>query len=248
MIEIQLSIAEDAMAGTPVAIKINFANKNTPQVDQKSELITEWHIPRILGALSIVLALLILIGLAITDESTPSPVTEIDKPHAVDTQQLTLPVVTQPSNSVNASGHAEPQLIPLQPPKNPKKAEPAVYSLDNSKPAAVIYDRHVIRAALVAEINDHKPGARVQPNIVLSGSGSQELYYFTEIKHPTQSAYVHQWVKNGQQVLKKNLPVKGLLPHLISSKKFSLKDKGVWSVLLLDNKGKALSESRFVVN
>lgn len=236
------------MTETPVVIKINYANKKIARADQPSEVITEWHIPRILGALSILVALIVWIWPSDSSDSVPAVSAELDTRHEVETQPLTLPVVAQASSAPSAPTVIEPAKVPAQAPKAPQKAEDAVYSLDTSKPAAVIYDRHVVRAALVAEMKDQKPGPRIQPNITLADSGNQELFYFTEIKHPTQSAYAHQWLKNGQQVLKKNLPVKGDLPQLISSKKLSAKDKGVWSVVLLDNKGKALSESRFVVN
>jgi len=236
------------MTETPVVIKINYANKKIARADQQSEVITEWHIPRILGAFGVLVALVVLIWPNSSTDTVQVPAAETEVRHEIETQQLTLPVVSQASNASGAPSLAEPVKQQAQAPKTPQKTEEAAYSLDTTKPAAVIYDRHVVRAALVAEMKDQKPGPRVPPSITLSDSGNQELFYFTEIKHPNQAAYVHQWLKNGQQVLKKNLPVKGDLPHLISSKKFSTKDKGVWSVVLLDNKGKALSESRFVVN
>ena len=239
------------MSENPVVIKINFANKSIARADQQSEVITEWHIPRILGALCVVLALLIGIWPSASTDSVQNSDAKTETQHEVETQQLKIAVVPQATSTPTTSTPnrvVEPVKPPVPTSKTPEKTEEVVYSLDSSKPAAVIYDRHVVRAALVAEIKDQKPGPRVQPNISVSDSGQHELFYFTEIKHPNQSAYVHQWLKNGQQVLKKNLPVKGDLPSLISSKKFSSKDKGVWSVVLLDNKGKSLSESRFVVN
>jgi hypothetical protein len=236
------------MTETPVVIKINYANKSIPKAHQPTEVITEWHIPRIVGALSILLALIVWIWPNDTNESQSVVTAELDTRHEVEKQPLTLPVISEAPKASQAPNVAEPVKATTQPPKAPQNAENPVYRLETNKPAAVIYDRHVLRAALVAEIKDQKPGPRLQPNITLTDAGHQELFYFTEIKHPTQTSYVHQWFKNGQQVLKKNLPVKGDLTQLISSKKLSLKDKGVWSVVLLDNKGKALSESRFVVN
>ena len=237
------------MTETPVVIKINYGNKKIVKTDQPSEVITEWHIPRIIGAFSVLLALIVWIWPGDSSHEEPAVSSKPEAAHEVETQALALPVVAQSSGvASSASSAVESVKSVAQAPKAPQNSEAAVYSLDTSKPAAVIYDRHVVRAALVAEMKDQKPGPRIQPNITLADSGHQELFYFTEIKHPAPAGYAHQWLKNGQQVLKKNLPVKGDLTQLISSKKLSIKDKGVWSVVLLDNKGKALSESRFVVN
>lgn len=243
------------MSETPVVIKINYANKQSTRTSQSSDVVTVWHIPRILAALTILLALIIAVWPSASTDTQDTVASEAPKAKEVETQVLALPAVPESSIAVKSAPQSVP--TPKQPVvasnqenavKVPQKAEDAPFKLDGSKPAAVIYDRHVLRAALVAEMKENTPGPRLQPSISLGANGTQELFYFTEIKHPKQSAYQHQWFKNDQSVLKKNLAVKGDPARLVSTKKLTAKDRGVWSVVLLDSKGKALSESRFVIN
>lgn len=243
------------MSETPVVIKINYANKPSARTSQSSDVVTVWHVPRILAALTILLALIIAVWPSASSNIQDTVISEAPKSKEVETQALALPAVPESSVAVNSAptsiatpkqsivGASHENAV-----KAAHKAEDVQYKLDGSKPAAVIYDRHVLRAALVAEMKENIPGPRLQPSISLGANGTQELFYFTEIKHPGQSTYQHQWFKNDQSVLKKHLAVKGDPTRLVSTKKLTAKDRGVWSVVLLDSKGKALSESRFVIN
>lgn len=219
-----------------VVIKINYANPRPGQTTSQPKMVTVWHVPRILLALTVLLGLLIWFWPSATDDPAQ------ERAKTTETANLVLAERTpqsEPSSTVVTN--------PVQ--SAQKVSAPVEYTLDNSKPAAVIYDRHVLRAALVAEINNQQPGARLNPAIKIEDAKGLELYYFTEIKHPAVQGYAHHWLKDGHVVLKKNLEAKaGKLARYSSAKHFSLKDKGVWSVVLVNHQGKVLSESRFVVN
>ena len=219
------------MSHQSVLIKINYANQQAGQTPTQPKMITVWHVPRILAALTVVVAVLVWIW--------PSSTEQESKPQA-EVTALAIPVVKPLEESGIVASMPNPAMS--------KTGAMPEYRLDTSKPAAVIYDRHVVRAALVAEMNNQQPGVRINPSITINDPKGIELFYFTEIKHPLSQGYAHHWLKDGHLMLKKNLESKGKWVKQVSAKHFSIKDKGVWSVVLINQQGKPLSESRFVIN
>jgi hypothetical protein len=58
----------------------------------------------------------------------------------------------------------------------------------------------------------------------------------------------HRWYKDGQVMSKKQFNVKSNNAKLISSHKLTAKDIGQWQVVLIDKKGKLLSEVNYFVS
>lgn len=217
------------MTENAVVIKINYANKKTSAPAATPPMITVWHVPRIIAALVIVLGLIVWFWPAAEVEISTPNVTEIAIPQIHTESAYQAPVIA----SAATDHHHQPAPKPL-----------LVYSGDLK---SVINDKHVTRAALVTAINAGEPNARINPVVQLENKQSLDLFYFSQVKRLQNKPLYHQWFKTDQLILQKELIASQTVSRLISSRKFSVKDKGVWRVAMTDQKGKVLSESRFVI-
>lgn len=215
------------MTENAVVIKINYASKK-PGTPATPRMITVWHVPRIIGVLLILLGLIVWLWPAATVEISNPNITEIAVPEIQTDGAYQLPETAGAATDYHQSVSKQPLA-------------------DSGDLKSVINDKHVIRAALVTEINAGEPNERINPVVQLQDKQSLELFYFSQVKRLQNKPLYHQWLKADQLMLKKELIASQSVSKLISSRKFSVKDKGVWRVAMTDQKGKVLSESRFVI-
>lgn len=229
------------MSESTVVIKINYDKSKKP-VATAPEMVTVWHVKRIALAVSL-LFLLIMSLVWLSDDEQP-----VVPSQTVETLSLPTP---QPMASVSAPVVVDKAVEAAKAESKPKpqpqvlaqaKLEPA-----SKQPVAVILDKRVLRAALVAEVKDRIPGPRLGAEIVLTKNKPQSLYYYAEVKHLKNAVLFQHWLKNGRMVHKKQLDVKDDVAMVLASYRFSAKDKGEWQVRLTDKDGKSLSETRFTI-
>jgi len=220
------------MAKSKVVIKVSYDKTAQLAKLKAPEMVTVWHVRRILLALTIMILLVwLLFKPSKTDEVA---VLQAEEAKAVIT--AVEPVVATVNKPINPS---QPVLKPL---------ESVIKSVNNlPKPTAVIFDKRVLRAAVVSEFINEQPAERIKSNLKVSKNQAVELFYFSEAKHLNNKNVSHAWFKNGQAIHKKHWQVKEPLAKLISSYRFSVKDAGEWQVVLQDKKGKYLSETQFFV-
>ncbi len=222
------------MAKSTVVIKVSYDKTAQLAKIKAPEVVTVWHVRRILLALTIPILLIWLLF-----RSTKT-----------DDVAVVLPEPTEPVNTVVASvtpAISESNLKPTVVETKPR--ETVVKPVNNlPKPTAVIFDRRVLRASVVSEFINDQPAERIKTNLKVSKNLPLELFYFSEVKHLNNQTVSHAWFKNGQLVHKKHWDVKQPLAKLISSYRFSTKDLGQWQVVLDDKKGKHLSETMFFVS
>lgn len=218
------------MAENRVVIKINYDKNKHRKALIDPKMVTVWHTQRILAAIAILVLVVITIVFWLSTEDTADNIQQaaeivdssVPMPVAAIKPDLNIPAVTE-------SASAKPSPI-------------------SKRPAAIILDKRVIRAALTEEPRSGEPGNAIKQPIILETDQSLELFYFSEIKNMKDQVLFHRWLKTGEQVYKKKFLVKEKKSKLISSKKISAKDTGEWQVTLIDNDGKVYSEFNFSVN
>jgi Protein of unknown function (DUF2914) len=216
------------MRENKVVIKINYdpIKQQKAIIDPKS--VTVWHVHRIAGAL--VLLVLLAAGLfySLSDNS------HNDEKFAAQVAALDTSSKVDIGSEGKVSVEAKDGLLdkPL-----PKIDIPAV-----------IYDKRVIHAALYSSFKAGVPGAILPSVIHLDVKSAYPVYYFSQVKQSLQSqALYHQWFKNGRSVIKKRLVFERSNGKLMSERIISDKDIGLWRVVLVNEKGKLLSELNFAV-
>ena len=218
------------MAKGTVVIKVSYDKTAQLAKVKAPEMVTVWHVRRILLALTIpILLVLLLLKSTKTDDVAVVPL-EPNQPVTIVSAPVT-PVVSEP-----------------KPPLQAKSSLTEIKPINHlPKPSAVIFDKRVLRAAVVSEFINQQPAERIKSNLKVSKNQHLELFYFSEVKHLNNENVFHAWFKNGQLIHKKHWQVKEPLAKLISSYRFSVKDAGEWQVVLQDKNAKHLSETVFFV-
>lgn len=219
------------MAKSTVVIKVSYDKTAQLAKAKPPEMVTVWHVRRILLALTIPILLVWLLF-----KSTKTDDVEVSQVESTPVVAAVEPMVANLSNEVKLS---QPALKPLETVVKPVNNLP--------KPTAVIFDKRVLRAAVVSEFINDQPAERIKSNLKVSKNQPVELFYFSEVKHLNNKNLSHAWFKNGQLVHKKHWDVKQPIAKLISSYRFSAKDAGEWQVVSQDKKAKHLSETQFFV-
>lgn len=223
------------MADNRVVIKINYDKDKQRKALIDPKMVTVWHTGRILSAVFI---LLVLILGAIYMFSGK----DADENPAQANESITPAGVTPPQT---------PAILEAELPKPP----PVPGDVSNTgnvevvkRPHAIIYDRRVVRASLNTAPKNDEPGNPVKQPVILGQNESMELFYFSQIKNLMGHTLFHAWYKDGQLINKKQFEVKSNNARLVSSRKLTAREAGEWRVVLLDKKGKKLSEVNYSVN
>ena len=224
------------MADNRVVIKINYDKDKQRKELIDPKIVTIWHTRRIISAVVILLLLVVIFALWISSGNDESKIQK-STPVAQDNSETDENVLNQVA--------AEPIQV---------KSDVSQSEIDTKKaaivkrPAAIIYDRKVIRAQLTSAPKKNEPGDPVNLPVLIEQNQTVELFYFSQIKKPKSNVLFHRWYKNGQLINKKQFDVKSDHATLISSKKMTSKDVGDWQVVLVDKDGKLLSEINYSVN
>ena len=231
-----VSKKRSGMADNRVRIKINYDKDKQRKALIDPKMVTVWHTGRILSA---VLILLTVITGAIYLFSGKS----------ADENKL------QSNEIINATEVTPPQAPAIVSPELPKAEPPAPVQISDTKnaeivkrPPAIIYDRRVIRASINTAPKNNEPGDPVKPAVVLGQNESKELFYFSQIKNMIGHTLFHAWYKDENLIIKKQFEVKTDNARLISSRKLTAREAGEWRVVLMDRKGRKLSEANYSVN
>lgn len=220
------------MADKRVLIKINYDKDKQRKALIDPGMVTVWHTRRILTVLTL---LLILGGGIIWAVFGAS-----NQPAETDSTPITTPpeIVSERVAELNREVNTA-QDIPLS---DTRKSEIV------KRPPAIIFDKRVIRASLnTAPIKD-EPGTPIKLPVQIEKGQDLEVFYFSQVKNMQAAELFHRWYKNGQLAYKKRFLVKTNISKLISSKKLMTEDAGEWQIVLVDNKGKVLSEINYSVN
>lgn len=229
------------MAENKVVIKINLdKDKNHRPINVEPKTVTVWHTQRILSALGILGILVILPILWLSGDDTSD-----SEKHEQSTQGK-LSAETNAGQQVNVANASK-----VVTPVSEITKQPAIKSDSASnltkRPAAIIYDKKVIRASLNTGPKDKEPYQQVKLPVKLGQSQSMELFYFNELRNIKDRRLYHIWLKDGVAVDKKQLNISSDRAKVLSSKTMSYRDKGEWQIQLVDRKGRVFCEVSFLV-
>ncbi len=110
-----------------------------------------------------------------------------------------------------------------------------------------IDDKRVSRALLTTGLNNREPIDEFKPPVKIGNKQTVVLYYFTELKKLKDTALYHEWLRNGQLVAKRQLYIGDAHWRISSKMRFSEKNKGDWTVRLVDKSGQILNQKSFSV-
>lgn len=223
------------MADNRVRIKINYDKDKQRKALIDPKMVTVWHTGRIVTAVFILLMLIIgtvyMFSANDADENNP-----------------------QTDEINNLAKVNPPETAAIVNPESPKAESPVSVLISDTRnpvvvkrPPAIIYDRKVIRASINTAPKKDEPGDPINTPVVLGQDESKELFYFSQIKNMAGHTLFHVWYKDGQLIIKKQFEVKNDNAKLISSRKLTVKEAGEWQVVLMDKKGKTLSEANYSV-
>ena len=220
------------MSENKVVIKINYDKAQAKKSDVTPKMVTVWHTRRILVAVGILLLsclIILFLSMAGNNESNKTESSVVDNG-----ENITNTQVSEPGTSI---------VNPISPPVIDARENAIV-----KRPEAIILDKHVVRALLSSAPNNDEPGERIKSPVKIAENQTQELFYFVQTKNLKNSILFHRWYKDGQVMSKKQFNVKSNNAKLISSHKLTAKDIGQWQVVLIDKKGKLLSEVNYFVS
>lgn len=229
-----VSKKRSGMADNRVRIKINYDKDKQRKAIIDPKMVTVWHTGRIFSA---VLILLIVISGTIYLFSGKD---------AGENKTQTSEIIPSPEVSpAQVPAIVKPELPKAEAPLESSNTKNAVIV---KRPAAIIYDRKVIRASINTAPKNNEPGDPVKQLIVLGQNESKELFYFSQIKNMQGHTLFHAWFKDEKLIIKKQFEVKTNNARLISSRKLTANEAGEWQVVLMDKKGRKLSEANYSVN
>jgi hypothetical protein len=220
------------MSENKVVIKINYDKAQAKKSVVTPKMVTVWHTRRILVAVGILLLsclIILFLSMAGNNESNKTESSLVDNG-----ENITNTQVSEPGTSI---------VNPISPPVIDARENAIV-----KRPEAIILDKHVVRALLSSAPNNDEPGERIKSPVKIAENQTQELFYFVQTKNLKNSILFHRWYKDGQVMSKKQFNVKSNNAKLISSHKLTAKDIGQWQVVLIDKKGKLLSEVNYFVS
>jgi hypothetical protein len=219
------------MSENKVVIKINYDKAQARKSVVTPKMVTVWHTRRILVAVGLLLLsclIILFLSMAGNNESNKTESSVVDNGPNITNTQVSEPVTS---------------IVPISPSRIDARVNAIV-----KRPEAIILDKHVVRALLSSTPNNDEPGERIKSPVNIAENQTQELFYFVQTKNLKNSILFHRWYKDGQVMSKKQFNVKSNNAKLISSHKLTAKDIGQWQVVLIDKKGKLLSEVNYFVN
>lgn len=225
-----------------IVIKVRYTPSGTAgeSPGSASRMITEWNIKRIVGAVGVLILLIAVLSFLLSDkfqESTPRNET------APDSAPAPQPVASK-TESQAASHPTEPQ-ISSDTTKEVSRPSPSPLS---AAPAHSRSDVRIRRASLAYRIIDKEPVDLIGSNVSIKNGKPAQVYYFTEVRGKTDQILFHEWLKDGQLILRHPVTIAAERWRTSSRRQLGQDDLGKWSVRTVDDKGTVLNEINFSVS
>jgi hypothetical protein len=238
-----------------IVIKVKYTAPDAATETPATKMVTEWNIKRIVGAVGIAILLLISlyflwrgkIDQADTTQSETAPnMAPVSKPSGVKAESQLASTSINPDTSPDK---AEPQAAstPVESASSSDTAKEPMIASHSSRSAPAQGGR-IRRAALAYRIIDKEP-AELTGTTVSVGNGKPVLvHYFTEVRGKTAQILFHEWIKNGETILRHPMPIAAERWRTSSKRQLGQKDLGNWSVRTVDDKGSLMNEIHFTVS
>lgn len=119
--------------------------------------------------------------------------------------------------------------------------------LEKKKGISEAKSNKVVRALLAHKIINKNPVDIINSTVRVSKNKPVWINYFTELKGMDNSIIYHEWMKKGKVVTRQRLKISADSWRTFSSKLFNHTAEGLWSVRVVDGKGRLLVQNEFNV-
>jgi len=222
-----------------------------PEAEIQPAMVTQWHKPRIIMAVMIVLALLAVSVYLLTGRSSSENSPVQPKPAGAETESRIKP----PSDTVNN----RPAIAPPQPTEKKQAASQAAVERPSintvkqlaakqpNKPIPVKPDSRVKRAVLTQALNGREPGKAMANTVTVGKNKPVTVYYFTELRDMARQKIYQVWLHDGKTVARYEHNVAADRWRTFSHRRLTTKARGAWRVKTIDEQGRLLNEKSFLV-
>ncbi len=232
-----------------VVIRLNYSSDNRPKAVSKPEVITEWNIRRIAGA---VLILMLLAGATfwfLWKQNTP---TESEVPLVVAESK---PEEVKPplSSSIPKSGGAvreEQSDGEANSPQVQAVEAKDVATVKNLEPASlrrvtIPRDPRIVQAVLSKAVYNRQPVGVIEGIVHAEPDRAVGVFYFTELKSMKGQKVTHEWWRGEKLIFKKSVTLRHDPGTFYTSKLVNTRMLGTWQVYLKDSQGRILDIHSF---
>lgn len=225
-----------------------------PEAEIQPAMVTQWHKPRIIMAVMIVLGLLAVSVYLLTGRSSSENSPAQPKPAGAETESRIKP----PSDTVNN----QPAIAPPQPTEKKQAASRAAAERPSvntdkqpaanaarlpNKPIPVKSDSRVKRAVLTQALNGREPGKAMANTVTVGKNKPVTVYYFTELRDMAGQKIYQVWLHDGKAVARYEHEVAADRWRTFSHRRLTTKARGAWQVKTIDEQGRLLNEKSFLV-
>ncbi|EIC29250.1 MULTISPECIES: DUF2914 domain-containing protein [Methylomicrobium] len=228
-----------------IVIKVKYTTPGTAAETSASnvKMITEWNIKRIACTVSVLILSITALFLLLAGNSEPEVAAR---------NETALPPTPSASQSAIQSGpklsSPEVSATPEKQAAIPNLSSPPAVSTHAEPSAPAGNGGRIRRAALAYRIVDKEPADLIEGNVSIGNGKPVQMYYFTEVRGKTAQTLFHEWLRNGQRVLRHPVAIAAERWRTSSQRELGLNDRGNWSVRTIDNHGTVMNEIRFTVS
>lgn len=220
-----------------IVFKANFSNQgNMPSNQADPQMVTEWNYMRITIA-GLVLVILIAVGINFLRDKDESVTTENNVPEK-SIQEAKTEIKPLATKSIEPVASKVKKQVPLTSQPGKKQA--------STKKSAPIYDG-LVRAQLAKGIWENKPFGKITGSIKVNGEEATGIFYFTELENMKGKAVFHIWKYKGDVIFKKKRDIKENNWKTYTSKLFTRRSIGPWTVETVDSNDRQLNIIHFDV-
>ncbi len=213
-----------------IALKINVSKKSDTLKNQAPpKIITEWNYTRIVLALLLVIGL-IIVGINFFRDKDKSITTEIT------TQNNNLEIVANKNTDPVFLPDNEYKIISTQ-------SENHQNSASDPDPAS----DELVHAQLAKGIWNDRPFGNITESIKVNDEEATGIYYFTELENMKGKTVFHVWKFEDKIIFKKQKDIVEAHWKTHTSKLFTKRSVGFWSVETVDSNNRQLNVINFEV-
>jgi hypothetical protein len=220
-----------------VVFKLRFSNhENLSSKSEAPHMITEWNYARIVIALVILLFLIAVGGTIFQNEDTQEVTVENTQKIPVEPAQTSINPITDKVTDpivLNVKKQATASILPKQK-QNPTKIPDQVTG-------------NMVRAQLAKGIWQNEPFGNITGPIKVNADEATGIFYFTELENMKNKVIFHVWKYKGDVIFKKKKEVIDDRWNTYTSKLFTKRSVGSWSVETVDSNNRQLNLINFTV-
>lgn len=220
-----------------VVFKVNFSKQEEmPREKEEPQMVTEWNYMRIAIA-GLVMIVLIAVGINISQDEEKSEVTG----NNVQGKQIKEAKADSNPLAAKATGSAVSKV----------KKQAAISSQLGKKQTSTKKPTQIsgglVRAQLAKGIWKNEPFGNITGSVKVNGEEATGIFYFTELENMKGKAVYHIWKNKGEVIFKKKKDILENRWRTYTSKLFTERSVGSWTVETVDSNNRQLNVINFEV-